>query len=81
MAAYYEESDSRVVYQRHKEKAELPFDHIKRNLWSDSLLLRGLAGIRVEMSLLSSCFNMARLICLFGVSGLVERLSLLKEIL
>jgi len=77
LAAHYEEPASQVVYQRRKEKAELPFGHIKRNLGVDSFLLRGLSGVRAELSLLSSCFNMVRLIGLFGVSGLVERLSLL----
>ena len=77
LAAHYEEPASQAVYQRRKEKAELPFGHIKRNLGVGSFLLRGLAGVRAEMSLLSSCFNMVRLIGLFGVSGLVERLSLL----
>ena len=76
LAARYEEPASQAVYQRRKEKVELPFGHIKRNLGVDSFLLRGLAGVRAEMSLLSSCFNMVRLIGLFGVSGLVERLSL-----
>jgi transposase len=77
LAAHYEEPGSQAVYQRRKEKAELPFGHLKRNLGVDSFLLRGLAGVRAEMSLLSSCFNIVRLIGLFGVSGLVERLSLL----
>jgi len=77
LAAHYNEPRSQAVYQRRKEKVELPFGHLKRNLGVDSFLLRGLAGVRAEMSLLSSCFNMARLIGLFGVSALVERLSVL----
>ena len=57
------------------EKVELPFGHIKRNLGVDSFLLRGLAGVRAEMSILCSCFNIARLIGLFGVPGLIFRLT------
>jgi len=53
----------------------LPFGHFKRNLGVDSFLLRGLAGVRAEMSLLSTCFNLVRLISLVGVSGLVAKLS------
>ncbi len=77
LAAHYQEPGSQAVFQRRKEKVESPFGHLKRNLGVDSFLLRGLAGVRAEMSLLSSCFNIARLIGLFGVSGLIARLSLL----
>ena len=68
---------SQEVYRRRKETAELPFGHIKRNLGAGQFLLRGLAGVRAEMSLLASCFNMARLIGLLGVVGLVAKLSAL----
>jgi transposase len=71
LAAQYEQSQE--IYSCRKEKAELPFGHIKRNLGVDSFLLRSLAGVRAEMSVLATCFNMARLISLFGVSGLVGR--------
>jgi transposase len=65
------------VYQRRKQTAELPFGHLKRNLGAGHFLLRGLSGVRAEMSLLASCFNVARLIGLFGVAGLVAKLSAL----
>ena len=45
-----------------KQKVELPFGHIKRNLKMDSFLLRGLKGVKAEASVLSSCFNIARMI-------------------
>lgn len=64
-----------MIYARRKEKMELPFGHLKRNLGVDSFLLGGLAGVRAEMSLLSSYLNLARLIGLLGVSGLIARLS------
>jgi transposase len=73
LAAQYEQASSQKIYSRRKEKVELPFGHIKRNLGVDSFLLRGLAGVRAEMSILCSCFNIARLIGLFGVSGLIGR--------
>lgn len=75
LAAHYETPEAQAVFRRRKEKVELPFGHFKRNLGVDSFLLRGLAGVRAEMSLLSSCFNLVRLISLVGVSGLVARLS------
>jgi transposase len=68
---------SREIYRRRQQTAELPFGHIKRNLGAGQFLLRGLSGVRAEMSLLASCFNVARLLGLFGVAGLVARLAAL----
>lgn len=76
IAAQYEQSCSQQIYSRRKQKVELPFGHIKWNLGVESFLLRGLAGVRAEMSVMCSCFNIARLIGLFGVSGLIRRLML-----
>jgi len=69
----YERADSQEVYKLRKQKVELPFGHIKRNLKVDSFLLRGLAGVRGEMGLLASCFNIARMITIMGVSGLIVK--------
>ena len=68
---------SREVYRRRKQTAELPFGHLKRNLGAGQFLLRGLSGVRAEMSLLASCFNVARLLGLFGVAGLRAKLAAL----
>ena len=73
----FEEPANREIYKRRKQNVELPFGHFKRNLGADHFLLRGLAGVRAEMSLLASCFNVSRLIGLFGVAGLMARLSAL----
>jgi transposase len=73
----FEEPANQEIYKRRKQKVELPFGHFKRNLGADHFLLRGLAGVRAEMSLLASCFNVSRLIGLFGVAGLIARLSAL----
>lgn len=73
ISAQYEQDSSQQIYSRRKQKVELPFGHIKRNLGVDSFLLRGLAGVRAEMSIMCSCFNIARLIGMFGVSGLIGR--------
>lgn len=43
----------------------------------DAFLLRGLEGARAEISVLASCFNVARLIGILGVNGLIERLRAL----
>ena len=71
----YEQPDSQKVYRLRKQKVELPFGHIKRNLKVDSFLLRGLDGVKAEMSLLASCFNIARMISIIGVAGLISKLN------
>jgi len=49
-------------------------------IWGvDSFVLRGVAGVRTDLSLLSSSLNLARLIGLLGVSGLITKLSSLKK--
>lgn len=78
IAAQYEKPSSQAVYARRKEKVELPFGHIKRNLGVDNFLMRGLSGVQAEMSILTSCFDIARLIGIFGVKGLVKLLSVLR---
>ena len=75
LARHDETPEAQAVFRRRKEKVELPFGHLKRNLGVDSFLLRGLAGVRAEMSLLSTCFNLVRLISLVGLSTLVAKLS------
>lgn len=75
LEAQYEEPESREIYKLRKAKVELPFGHIKRNLKTDAFLLRGLDGVRAEMSILSACFNIARMITIFGVKGLIANLA------
>ena len=65
----YEQPDSQEIYKLRKQKVELPFGHIKHNLKVGGFLLRGLPGVRDEMSILSSRFNIARIISIIGVSG------------
>jgi len=73
--AEYLKPESQKIYKLRKEKVELPFGHIKRNLKVGGFLLRGLEGVGSEMSLLSTCFNIVRMITLLGVKGLIERLK------
>lgn len=72
---FYELPSSRKIYSVRKQKVELPFGHIKRNLKADHFLLRGLDGVKVEISLLSGCFNIFRMINIIGVCGLIEKLA------
>jgi transposase len=71
----YEQPESQAIYQLRKQKVELPFGHIKRNLAVGAFLLRGLEGVKAEMSLLASCFNLARMITILGVAGLIQQLK------
>ncbi|MCP4648862.1 MAG: transposase, partial [PVC group bacterium] len=68
----YEEDASQKIYDRRKNRVELPFGHIKRNLKTDAFLLRGRNGAQAETSLLATCFNMARMITIYGVSSLIK---------
>jgi transposase len=74
LEAKYAEPASQSIYKLRKQKVELPFGHIKHNLQASRFLLRGLAGVRAEMSLLSTCFNISRMITILGVAGIAERL-------
>jgi len=73
--ALYKQPDCQEIYGLRKSKVELPFGHIKRNLKFDSFLLRGKEGAKAEMSLASTCFNIARMITIFGVTDLVQKLQ------
>jgi hypothetical protein len=76
LEAQYEASKD--IYDRRKERAELPFGHIKRNLKTVGFLLRGNVGVNAETSLLATCFNLARMITIVGVSSLIEKLTALR---
>ena len=71
----YEQSESQEVYKLRKQKVELPFGHIKHNLNVSGFLLRGLAGVKAEASILSSCFNITRMIGILGAADLITKLG------
>jgi len=75
LEAQYEQSESQAIYKLRKQKAELPFGHIKRNLKVDAFLLRGRDGAKAEASLLASCFNIRRMITIIGIQALIEKLK------
>lgn len=74
LEAQYNDPQSQAIYKLRKQKVELPFGHIKRNLKVDSFLLRGRDGAKLEMSLLASSFNMSRIITILGVKGFIQEL-------
>jgi len=63
---HYESKEAQAIYKKRKEKVELPFGHIKRNLNGGAFLLRGLEGVNAEMAINCTCFNVARMITLLG---------------
>ena len=69
----YNEESSQAIYKLRKEKVEHPFGHMKRNLGVTAFMLRGLEGVKAEMSLLASCFDITRMINIFGVPLLVAK--------
>lgn len=74
--AEYAKPESQELYNLRKQKVELPFGHMKRNLGVSGFLLRGLSGVRAEMSLLATCFNVSRMITLLGgVVNFIRRLA------
>jgi transposase len=75
LEAQYDEPSSQEIYKLRKQKSELPFGHIKRNLKVDSFLLRGLKGVKAEASILATCFNLVRMITLLGVPALIKELN------
>jgi transposase len=80
LEAQYEEESSQEIYARRKTRVEHPFGHIKRNLKTDAFLLRGRDGVQAETSILATCFNVARMITIFGVGVLREKLGALSMI-
>jgi transposase len=74
LAKIYESVEGQEIYKLRKQKAELPFGHIKRNLSCGQFLLRGKSGADAELSMLGVCFNIVRMITLIGIPGLIAKL-------
>ena len=73
--AIYKSEYGQNIYKHRKEKAELPFGHIKRNLGAGHFLLRGNKKVNAEAGILATCFNIARMISIVGVGGLITKLG------
>jgi transposase len=71
----YREEESQKLYKLRKEKAELPFGHLKRNLGAGQFMLRGREKVNAELSILSTCFNIARMITIIGIPMLIAKLN------
>lgn len=72
----YESPQGQDIYAQRKQKAELPFGHFKHNLSANEFLLKGKKGTNAETSLLSTAFNIARMISIIGVAELLTKLPI-----
>jgi hypothetical protein len=66
MIANFTRPEIQKIYKQRTQKVELPFGHMRRTMGIRSFLVRGLNGVKAEMSLFSSAFNIRRMITLFG---------------
>lgn len=73
--ADYQKPCSQEIYKLRKQKVELPFAHLRHNLGIRNFLLRGISGVKAEIALLSTCFNLRRMMSILGVIGLISRLT------
>lgn len=75
LEANYKRPENQKIYKLRKQKAELPFGHIKRNLGAGQFMLRGRDKVNAEVSILATCFNIARMITIVGIGALLTKLS------
>jgi transposase len=71
----YAKPENQKIYALRKEVVEHPFGHIKRNLGAGQFLLRGKEKVDAEVSMLATCFNMARLITIIGIPVLLAEFA------
>ena len=76
LEAIYDSESGQQIYGRRKSLVEHPFGHIKHNLGVNSFLIRGIEGVKAEFSLLSTAFNLTRMITLMGgVQPLIAKIK------
>ncbi len=62
----YEDEESQEIYALRKARVEHPFGHIKHNLGKTHFHMRTRQGAQAETSIAATCFNIARMITIFG---------------
>ena len=73
--SHYEKPESKAIYKKRQEKVELPFGHFKRNLGIGAFFVRGVEGAKAEISVLSTCFNLTRMITIMGVPTIIQAMQ------
>jgi transposase len=74
IAALYKSDAGQRIYKLRKQKAELPFAHIKHNMGFRQLLLRGIEKAKAEVSLCAIGYNITRMISLLGAAAMQDAL-------
>lgn len=69
----YASERGQTIYKRRKQKVEHPFGHWKYNLRAGQFLLRGHTKVNAEVSVLATCFNLARMITIVGAAELITQ--------
>jgi transposase len=75
LEANYKRPENQEIYKLRKQTVEHPFGHMKRNLGAGQFMLRGSAKVNAEASILATCFNVARMITIVGISNLLVKLA------
>jgi len=66
LAVVYKSSEGQAIYRLRKQIIELIFGHFKYNLGAGQFLLRGSYGASAELAILSTGFNIVRMITILG---------------
>ncbi len=77
LEANYKKPENQAIYKLRQQMVEHPFGHMKRNLGAGQFLLRGVENVNAEASILSTCFNISRLMTIVGT---LELINILKSI-
>ena len=75
MEANYQRPENQRIYKLRKQMVEHPFGHMKRNLGAGQFMLRGIAQVNAAVSILSTCFNIARMITILGIPQMIAQLN------
>jgi len=71
----YQSDIGQELYRKRGQKCEVPFGHFKRNMGVSAFLLRRFSGAKTELNLLATCYNLTRLMTLFGPLQLKQKLQ------
>ncbi len=66
VTAMYKSPQGQAIYRLRKQIIELVFGHFKHNLGAGQFLLRRRCGVNAELSILSTGFNIVRMITILG---------------
>ena len=70
LQALCKSDEGQHIYKLRKQKAKLPFAHIKHNLGLRQFFLRGARGTNTEFALCATSYNLTRMMAIAGVIAL-----------